>query len=84
MLNTMKDSNVTKPKFNVGDHVRISNYKNNFAKGYSQNWSEEIFVVSKIKDTVPWTYVISDLNGEKLREVFMKKNCKKLVKKNSE
>ena len=80
----MKDSNVTKPKFNVGDHVRISNYKNNFAKGYSQNWSEEIFVVSKIKDTVPWTYVISDLNGEKLREVFMKKNCKKLVKKNSE
>ena len=84
MLNTMKDSNVTKPKFNVGDHVRISNYKNNFAKGYSQNWSEEIFVVSKIKDTVPWTYVISDLNGEKLGEVFMKKNCKKLVKKNSE
>ena len=84
MLNTMKDSNVTKPKFNVGDHVRISNYKNNFAKGYSQNWSEEIFVVSKIKDTVPWTSVISDLNGEKLREVFMKKNCKKLVKKNSE
>ena len=84
MLNTMKDSNVTKPKPNVGDHVRISNYKNNFAKGYSQNWSEEIFVVSKIKDTVPWTYVISDLNGEKLREVFMKKNCKKLVKKNSE
>ena len=84
MLNTMKDSNVTKPKFNVGDHVRISNYKNNFTKGYSQNWSEEIFVVSKIKDTVPWTYVISDLNGEKLREVFMKKNCKKLVKKNSE
>ena len=80
----MKDSNVTKPKFNVGDHVRISNYKNNFAKGYSQNWSEEIFVVSKIKDTVPWTSVISDLNGEKLREVFMKKNCKKLVKKNSE
>ena len=84
MLNTMKDSNVTKPKFNVGDHVRISNYKSNFAKGYSQNWSEEIFVVSKIKDTVPWTYVITDLNGEKLREVFMKKNCKKLVKKNSE
>ena len=84
MLNTMKDSNVTKPKFNVGDHVRISKYESNFAKGYSQNWSEEIFVVSKIKDTVPWTYVISDLNGEKLREVFMKKNCKKLVKKNSE
>ena len=42
-------------KFKVGDHVRISNYKNIFAKGYTPNWSEEIFVVSKIKNTVPWT-----------------------------
>ena len=41
-------------------------------------------MVSKIKNTVPWTYVISDLNGEPLLEVFMKKNCKKLIKKNSE
>ena len=59
-----EDSDVTKPKFKVGDHVRISKYKNIFAKGYTQNWSEEVFVVSKIKDTVPWTYVISDLKGE--------------------
>ena len=59
-----QDSNLTKPKFKVGDHVRISKYKNIFAKGYTQNWSEEVFVVSKIKDTVPWTYVISDLKGE--------------------
>ena len=73
----MKDSNVTKPKPNVGDHVRISNYKNNFAKGYSQNWSEEIFVVSKIKDTVPWTYVISDLNGEKIAGSFYEKELQK-------
>ena len=50
-----EDSNVTKPKFKVGDHVRISKYKNIFAKGYTQNWSEEVFVVSKIKETVPWT-----------------------------
>ena len=49
------DSNVTKPKFKVGGHVRISKYKNIFAKGYRKNWSEEVFVVSKIKDTVPWT-----------------------------
>ena len=48
-----EDSDVTKPKFKVGDHVRISKYKNIFAKGYTQNWSEEVFVVSKIKDTVP-------------------------------
>ena len=46
-----EDSNVTKPKFKVGDHVRISKYKNIFAKGYTQNWSE-VFLVSKIKDIV--------------------------------
>ena len=50
-----EDSNVTKPKFKVGDHVRISKYKNIFAKGYTANWSEEVFVVSKIKNTVLWT-----------------------------
>ena len=59
-----EDSNVTKPKFKGGDHVRISKYKNIFAKGYTQNWSEEVSVVSKIKNTVLSTYVISDLNGE--------------------
>ena len=41
------------PKFKVGDHVRISKNKNIFAKGYTPNWSEEVFVVSKIKNTVP-------------------------------
>ena len=47
-----EDSNVTKPKFKVGDHVSISKYKNIFAKEYTQNWSEEVFVLSKIKETV--------------------------------
>ena len=51
-----KDSNEKDPKFKVGDHVRISKYKSIFAKGYTQNWSEEVFVVSKIKHTFPWTY----------------------------
>ena len=41
----------------VGDHVRISKLKNVFAKGYTPNWSEEIFVLKKIKNTVPWTYI---------------------------
>ena len=77
-----EDSNEKEPTFRVGDHVRVSKYKNIFAKGYTQNCSEEVFVVSKIKDTVPSTYVISDLNGEPLLELFMKENCKKLVKKN--
>ena len=43
------------PKFKVGDHVRISKYKNIFAKGYTPNWSEEVFVIKKVKNTVPWT-----------------------------
>ena len=79
-----EDSNKKEPKFKVGNHVRISKYKNILAKGYVPNWSEEVFVVNKIKNTVPWTYIISDLNGEKLLQVFTKKNWKKLVKKNLE
>ena len=55
-----EDSNVTKPKVKVGNHVRISKYKNIFAKEYTQTWSEKVFVVSKIKNTVRWTYAISD------------------------
>ena len=58
------DSNEKDPKFKVGDYVRISKYKNIFANRYVPNWSEDVFVVNKIKDTVSWTYVINDLNGE--------------------
>ena len=50
-----EDFNKKDPKFKVGDHARISKYKNIFAKGYTPNWSEEVFVVSKIKNTVSWT-----------------------------
>ena len=79
-----EDSNITKPKFKAAGYVRISKYKNIFAKGYTQNWLEKVFIVTKIKNTVPWTYVVNDLNGEPIPGSFMKKNCKKLVKKNSE
>ena len=72
-----EDSNVTKPKFKGAGHVKISKYKTIFDKGYIQNWSEEIFVVSKIKDTVPWTYVISDLNGEKIPGSFYENELQK-------
>ena len=68
-----EDSNVTKPKFKVGDRVRISKHKDIFSKGYTQNWWEEVFVVSKIKNTVPWTYAISDLNCEKIAGSFFEK-----------
>ena len=57
-------SNKKNPKFKVGDNVRISKCKNIFAKGYTPNWSEEVFVINKIKNTAPWTYAISDLNGD--------------------
>ena len=60
-----------------GDHVRISKYKNIFAKGYAPNWSEEVFVINKIKNTVPWTYAISDLNGEEITGSFYEKELQK-------
>ena len=53
LLNTMK--NQIKKKFQIDNRVRISKYKNIFAKEYTPNWSEEIFIVSKINNTVPWT-----------------------------
>ena len=53
------------PKFKVDDHVRISKYKNIFAKAYTPNWSEEVFVIKEVKNTVPWTYAFSDLNDQK-------------------
>ena len=59
-----KDVNDNEPKFKVGDHVRTSKYKNLFAKGYTPNWSGEVLVIKEIKNTVPWTYVINDLNDE--------------------
>ena len=59
-----KEINDKDPKFEIGDIVRISKFKNIFEKGYVSNWSEEVFAIKKVKNTVPWTYVISDLNGE--------------------
>ena len=76
-----EESNEKDPKFKVADHARISKYKNIFAKGYAPNWSEEIFVVKKLKSTVPWTYVISDLNGEEIVGSFYEKELQKTNQK---
>ena len=57
-----KEVNDNEPKFKVGDHMKISKYKNMFAKVCTPNWSEEVLVIKKIRKTVPWTYVIDDLN----------------------
>ena len=62
-MNFNEKVNDKDPKFTVGDHARISKYKNIFAKVYTPNWSEEIVVIKKVKNIVPWTYVISDPNG---------------------
>ena len=72
-----KEVNDNDPKFKVGDLVRISKYKIVFAKGYTPNWSEEVFNVSKIKNKVPWTYVTKNLNGEKIIGKFYKKELQK-------
>ena len=76
-----KKVNDKHPKFKVGDHVRSSKYKNIFAKGYTPNWSSEVFVVSKIKNTVPWTYIINDLNGEEIIGTFYEKELQKTNQK---
>ena len=76
-----KEVNDKDPKFKIIDYVRISKYKNIFAKGYVPNCSEEVFVIKKVKNTVPWTYVINDLNGGEIIGKFTKKNCKRLIKK---
>ena len=79
-----KEVNNGDPKFKIGDHVRISKYKNVFAKGYMPNWSGEAFIISKVKNTVLWTYVINDLNGEEIIGTFYEKELQKLIKKNLE
>ena len=76
-----KEGNDRNPKFKIGDHVRISKYKNIFAKGYTPNWSEEVFVISKIENRVPWTCVINDLNGEEITGTFHEKELQKTNQK---
>ena len=70
-------------RYKVGDRVRISKFKNIFAKGYTPYWSSEIFIVDKINDTVPYTYNFKDLNDEEILGSFYDKNYKKLYYKMS-
>ena len=83
-IDSSKEINNKDPKFKIGDTVKISKYKIIFAKGYVPSRSEEVFVIKNSKNTVPWTYVISDLKGKEIVEHFMKKNCKELIKKSLE
>ena len=79
-INSSKEINDKDTKFKIGDIVSISKYKNIFAKGYVPNWSEEVFVTTKVKITVPWTLVISvisDLKGEEIFGRFYEKVLQK-------
>ena len=80
-INFEKKVNDKDPKFKVGDYVRISKYKNIFTKGYLPNGSEEVFISSKIKNTVAWTYIINDLNGEEIIGTFYEKELQKTNQK---
>ena len=64
-------------KFKVGDRVRIYKFKNIFAKGYTTNWSKEIFIVDKVNDTVPYTYNLKDLNDEEIIGSFYDRELQK-------
>ena len=75
MLNTMK--NATKPNFKNSDRLKISKYKIIFAKWYTKNWSTDVSVVGRIKDTIPWTYVISDINTGNIAGSFYENESQK-------
>ena len=70
-------------RFKVGDRVRMSKFKNIFAKGYTPNWSTEIFIVDKINDTVLYTYNLKDLNGEEIIGSFYDRELQKVYSKMS-
>ena len=76
-----KDVSDKDPKFKVSDHVTISKYKNIFAKEHAKNLCEEVFVISKIKNTGPWTYVINDLNPGEIIGTFYEKELQKTNQK---
>ena len=73
----IEEHNKKSARFNVEDRVRISKFKNIFAKGCTPNWSKEIFIVKKINDTVPWTYSLKDLNCEEIIGSFYDRELQK-------
>ena len=80
-INSSKEINDKDPKFKIGDTVRISKYKNIFTKGHVLNWPEEVFVLKKFEQTMPWTYFIADFNGEDIVGTFYKRELGKVEQK---
>ena len=73
------EHNKKRSRFKVGDRVRIYKFKNIFAKGYTPNWSSEIFIVDKVNDTVPYTYNLKDLNDEEILGRFYDGELQKTI-----
>ena len=71
------DHNKKDSRFKIDERVRISKFKNIFAKGYTPNWSREIFIINKINDAVPYTYNLKDLNGEEIIGSFYDRELQK-------
>ena len=80
-IDSSKEINDKNLKFKIGDNVRISKYKNVFAKSYTPNWPEEVNLIKKDENTVPWTYVINDLNGKEIVETFYENKLQKTNQK---
>ena len=80
-IDSSKEINNKDSKFKIGNLVRISKYKNIFAKGYTPNCSDKVFVIKKVKNTVPWTYVINALNREEIVGTFYEKELQKTNQK---
>ena len=76
-IDSSKETNNKDLKSKIGDVVRIAKYKNIFAKVYTPNCSIEVFVIKKVKNTVPWTFFINDLNGKEISGTFSEKEFQK-------
>ena len=76
-IESSKEINNKYSKFKIGDIVRMSKCKYIFTKGYTSNWSEEVFIIKEIENTVPWTYVINDVNKTFYKKQLQETNQKK-------
>ena len=84
-IDSKKEINDKNAKSKIGDIVTIPKYKNIFTKNYIADWSEEVFVIKKVKNKVPWTYLINNQNGKEIIGTFYKNELQKInIKKNLE
>ena len=80
-IDSSKENNNKDAAIKIADYVIISKYRNIFTNGYVPNWSEEAFVIKKLKNTITWRYVINDLNGEEIPGMFYENELQKLNRK---